>query len=176
MAPTIYLTVGISGSGKSRFAKWLCKTKIAVELNADEVRKSFGDISSQKNEEEVWRKIDWDTIAHLAGGHSILLSNTNLQFHRIEFLHKKFPYNDIVLFLMKDSFDVDLCKRRVEDDINNGVERSNVPVSVIEKQSTEFINLYFKLKEKFENLELANKNIQVFVVDSTYAIHDFDEV
>ena len=47
-APKIFLTVGISGSGKSHFAKKFCQANDVVELNLDNFRKLIsGDISNQ---------------------------------------------------------------------------------------------------------------------------------
>lgn len=163
--PTIYLTVGISGSGKSRFAKSFCESSGRIELNADEVRKSLGDISSQEKNDEVWRIIDRQTIAHLAGGDSIFLSNTNLHFHGIKTLRKKFPYNQIVIYVMGDSNDVELCKSRVKADLDSGVERSNVPMEVIDDQYSKFLDILLKFKTK-EDRGTLGENTKIYLVKS----------
>ena len=168
MAPKIYLTVGISGSGKSKFAKVLAKATNSIEINADNVRKSLGDISSQENEYLVWKEIDRETIAHLAGGDSIILSNTNLHLRGINDLCKKFPYNEIHLFIMDDSTNVDLCKERIKEDLKNGVERSNVPMEVVDKQFTNFTNLILELRKELP------LNVKATIVKTDFSLEPFE--
>lgn len=168
MAPKIYLTIGISGSGKSKFAKVLAKATNSIEINADNVRKSLGDISSQENNFIVWKEVDRRTIANLAGGENVILSNTNLHLRGINELRKKFPFNEINLFIMDDSTNVDLCKERVKKDLENGVERSNVPMEVIDKQFEDFTNLILELRK---GLPL---NVKATVVKTDFSLEPFE--
>ena len=55
----IYISVGISGSGKSRFAETFCKTSEAIELNADNYRKELGKgVNDQDINKVVFEEID----------------------------------------------------------------------------------------------------------------------
>ena len=55
----IYISVGISGSGKSRFAETFCKTSEAIELNADNYRKALGKgVNDQDINKVVFEEID----------------------------------------------------------------------------------------------------------------------
>ena len=48
----LMLTVGISGSGKSKFAQLAKDIFVDVEVNADNVRAELGDISDQSKKAE----------------------------------------------------------------------------------------------------------------------------
>lgn len=166
MPPKIYMTIGISGSGKSRFAKYFCERNEVVELNADEIRKKLGDISSQDNNNLVFKALESKTTAHLAGGHNVLLSNTNLHLRGIKSICSKYPFNKVIIFIMDDSTDLELCKKRVQNDVKNNIERSNVPMDVIEHQFDNFTSLILELRKK----ELP---VEIHVVKQDYAIEDF---
>ena len=141
-APKIYLTVGISGAGKSHFAKRYCSAFNAVELNLDNFRKKIsGDISNQNVTFEAVKLRDKELIAHLAGGHNVMLSDTNLHAKSINDIAKKFPYNDVEVFFITDSENVQLCKDRIADDIANGTDRSNVPDKVVDHQYENYMKM-----------------------------------
>ena len=141
-APKIYATVGISGSGKSHFAKRHCSAFNAVELNLDNFRKKIsGDISNQNVTFEAIKLRDKELIAHLAGGHNVMLSDTNLHAKSINDIAKKFPYNDVEVFFITDSENVQLCKDRIADDLANGTDRSNVPDKVVDHQYENYMKM-----------------------------------
>ena len=58
MGPIIYMTVGISGSGKSKFADYFLKGVQATEINLDNIRKELGDISDQSQNDKVFKMAD----------------------------------------------------------------------------------------------------------------------
>ena len=154
MGPIIYLTVGISGSGKSKFANYFLKGVQATEINLDNIRKELGDVSDQSQNDKVFKMADNRMIAELAGGFNVFLSNTNLRLGSIKDLVRRFPHNDIVVFVMEDAFDKQLCADRVADDIENGVDRSNVPAEVIDSQFEKFTNLMKEL-ETYHNSKVT---------------------
>lgn len=146
MGPIIYLTVGISGSGKSKFADFFLKGVQATEINLDNIRKELGNVSDQSQNDKVFKIADNRMVAELAGGFNVFLSNTNLRIGSIKELTRRFPHNDIVVFVMEDAFDKQLCADRVADDIENGLDRSNVPAEVIDSQFERFTNMVKELK------------------------------
>lgn len=164
MGPIIYMTVGISGSGKSKFADYFLKGVQATEINLDNIRKELGDISDQSQNDKVFKMADNRMIAELAGGFSVFLSNTNLHLRSIKDLARRFPHNDIVVFVMEDAFDKQLCADRVADDIANGVNRSNVSSEVIDRQFEKFTNLMKELET------YHNPNVTVRFVSTDFKI------
>lgn len=169
-APVIYMSVGISGSGKSKFADFMKWPLQAFEINADNIRKEFGDVSDQEKNDMVWKKVDRLTTAHLAAGDSVFLSNTNLHWKGIKNLIEKYPYNKVVVYVMLDSYDPELCYVRVKNDLADGKDRSNVPEDVIkQKQYNNFLKTVELLKEN------KSKCLTLFVygVNSSFMIRDF---
>ena len=53
MAPILMLTVGISGSGKSKFTNFIKASLGAQEVNADNIRAQLGDVSDQSKNQKT---------------------------------------------------------------------------------------------------------------------------
>ena len=164
MASCLYITVGISGSGKSRFAEFFCKATDVIELNADNYRKELGKgVNDQDINKVVFTEIDKAIVKYLAGGYSICVSNTNLHADKIKELAEKFPLNEVVVFFLKDSEDIELCWNRIQKDLENGKDRSNVPREVLEKQYQRYKSFN---KEKLSKVE----NIIMYEIDSSFRL------
>lgn len=158
MTPKIYATVGVSGSGKSHFAKKFCQANDVVELNLDNFRKLIsGDISNQDVTFEAIKERDRELGYHLQLGRSVMLSDTNLHARNINSIAKKYPHLDVEVFFITDSDNVQLCKDRIADDLQDGVDRSKVPDEVVDRQYEN----YTKMKSAtFED------NVKVHYVDT----------
>ena len=164
MASCLYITVGISGSGKSRFAEFFCKATEVIELNADNYRKELGKgVNDQDINKVVFTEIDKAIVKYLAGGYSVCVSNTNLHADKIKELAEKFPLNEVVVFFLKDSEDIELCWSRIQKDLENGKDRSNVPREVLEKQYQRYKSFS---KEKLSEVE----NIIMYEIDSSFRL------
>ena len=164
MAGCLYITVGISGSGKSRFADFFCKATDVIELNADNYRKELGKgVNDQDINKVVFTEIDKAIVKYLAGGYSVFISNTNLHAGKIKELAEKFPLNEVVVFFLKDSEDIELCWNRIQKDLENGKDRSNVPREVLEKQYQRYKSFD---KEKLSEVE----NIIMYEIDSSFRL------
>ena len=164
MAGCLYITVGISGSGKSKFAEFFCEATDAIELNADNYRKELGKgVNDQDINKVVFTEIDKAIVKYLAGGYSICVSNTNLHAGKIKELAEKFPLNEVVVFFLKDSEDIELCWNRIQKDLENGKDRSNVPREVLEKQ--------YQRYKSFDKEKLAEvENIIMYEIDSSFRL------
>ena len=142
MTPKIFLTVGVSGSGKSHFAKKFCQDNDVVELNLDNFRKLIsGDISNQDVTFEAIKERDKQLEKQLKLNHSVMLSDTNLHARNINSIAKKYPYLDVEVFFITDSDNVQLCKDRIADDLQDGVDRSNVPNEVVDRQYENYVKM-----------------------------------
>ena len=160
--PTLYLVSGISGSGKSSFTEIYKEALKAKEVNADNIRIRFGNVNDQNNNKKVFEIVDDEINKYLAGGFNVIVSNTNLHYSIYKKYSQKYPYNRIVGLLMRDSNDVELCKKRVKEDIEKGKNRSNVPMEVIDKQHMNFLNLLEDIKK--------DDKIQFFWVNGDFSI------
>ena len=164
MAGCLYITVGISGSGKSRFAEFFCKATEVIELNADNYRKELGKgVNDQDINKVVFTEIDKAIVKYLAGGYSVCVSNTNLHADKIKEFAEKFPLNEVVVFFLKDSEDIELCWSRIQKDLENGKDRSNVPREVLEKQ--------YQRYKSFNKGKLSEaENIIMYEIDSSFRL------
>ena len=164
MASCLYITVGISGSGKSRFAEFFCKATDVIEINADNYRKELGKgVNDQDINKVVFTEIDKAIVKYLAGGYSVCISNTNLHADKIKELAERFPLNAVTVFFLKDSEDIELCWNRIQKDLENGKDRSNVPREVLERQYQRYKSFD---KEKLSEVE----NIIMYEIDSSFRL------
>lgn len=161
---TLYLTVGVSGSGKSLFTSKVKELLNAVEVNADNIRKEFGNISDQSRNKEVFEKVDILIDENLKK-FNVILSNTNLQYSIIKKYAEKYSDSQIVVFLMKDSACPDLCFERINKDIENNVERSNVPKEIVYKQWEKWATFYKTILS-----EECIPNVSYFMVNNEFVV------
>lgn len=158
-SPIIYMTIGISGSGKSHFAKTFCKVAQAIELNLDNFRKELsGDISDQTVSLKAVNKMNAEMVKYLAGGYNVMLSNTNLSAKNVNDVAKKFSFNDVILFFMEDSDDPQLCKDRITADLANGIDRPNVPDDVVDDQYQRYVAMKNATFEDNVNCRIVSAN------------------
>ena len=164
MAGCLNITVGISGSGKSKFAEFFCNATDAMELNADNYRKELGkDVNDQDINKVVFKEIDKAIVKYLAGGYSVCVSNTNLHADKIKELAERFSLNAVTVFFLKDSEDIELCWNRIQKDLENGKDRSNVPREVLERQ--------YQRYKSFDKEKLSKvKNINMYEVNSSFEL------
>jgi predicted kinase len=136
--------IGISGSGKSTVVKEMVK-KGAEVVCPDQIRKElYGSISEQGNGNQVFA-IAKDRISkYIKEDKDVVFDATNTNWKRnIEFIKSlKNEPSEVVFIFMMDSMDLELCQNRVKKDIVNDVDRSNVPMDIIERQHKNFENCY----------------------------------
>jgi len=156
----------VAGSGKSTFYKNNHADK-GIYINPDSIRKDIcGNVSDQSQNTKVW-KIAYDRLKTACedGVEEIWFDATSLHNSsiravlQIASLYKQ----DVEIYIMNDSFNKELCRSRVRSDIENGVDRSNVPDEVIDKQFENFKSLIDNLEEyrKGWHKEFPNINISV---------------
>lgn len=148
----VYLTVGISGSGKSTY----CQEHGKIIICPDEIReKVFGDINNQSHNKTVF-DIAYYTLEKLLltdGVDDIYFDATNLTEKSIKaFCNFCLDKADIkpTILVFKDSNDIKLCLYRIKNDLTNGKNRANVSFEALRKQYDRFINLNF---DNFENIK-----------------------
>ena len=164
MKPVLYFTVGISSSGKTKFANYIKELIDAVNINADDIRlRLTGDISNQSRNKEVFETMNKEIEQQISAGNNVIVSNTNLQIGKLKEYREHFKENKIVLFLMLDSLIVETCKKRLRKDLENNTVRSRVPEEVLDKQHSSFINIIEQMNE-------LKKDFQVFTVNSNFYI------
>ena len=129
---TVYIPVGISGSGKSRYYKKVLKTQDSKikKICPDDIRKKFtGDCSDQSMNMDVWMEAYHELEDFVSKKQSVFFSSTNLSIKSITkiidtvtAITSKVAFKILVL---SDSNNEELCRQRVKTDLENGVDRSN---------------------------------------------------
>ena len=91
MKPVLYFTIGISASGKTRFANYIKDLLEATNINADDIRlKLTGDISNQSRNKEVFDIVNKEIEQQNSAGNNVIVSNTNLQISRLKEYRNRF--------------------------------------------------------------------------------------
>lgn len=149
-------TIGISGSGKSTFLNNYPNESI---ISTDEIRKEFGDVSCQKNNTLVWKIAKERVLKRLVNGQDAILDATNVNSkNRSNFL-KDLPEDTKTVALVFALPSIDEAFARVQKDIENGVDRSNVPKHAIEYQWNSYCNGYDNIKKQFDDVIYIDQNL-----------------
>lgn len=151
----LVITYGISGSGKTEASKQYEKEGF-FRISPDDMRKEItGSISDLSKDKEVFEACFYKTYTALKKGKNVIFDSTALDYvtrKRIQRIGLR-ANACVSLLVFNDSNDLELCKSRVKEDLNNGIERSNVPMEVIEKQFIMFKdNLEFLEDEGFDGV------------------------
>lgn len=148
----LILPIGISGSGKSRlYKKEYSDYKL---VSPDEIRKFLtGNISDQSKNNEVFERvdnlIDW-CIKH---DMNVFYDATNInKKYRRKFVNQFKDKDNVKIIYLVFPADVELSNKRIRKDMSDGVDRSDVPYEVLERQ----MKLY---KETFEK-GFEDENVQ----------------
>ena len=74
----LLVTCGLSGSGKTTYAKWFAETLNYIHISSDDIRAEFGDVNDQSHNNEVF-KIFYERIQqNLSLGNNIIADATFL--------------------------------------------------------------------------------------------------
>lgn len=152
MKNTLYVLVGIPGSGKTTLRnKMLKEIDNTKSLNKDTIRNEIKQElqDAGKNVSKIhWKEIEKDVVPryntllqrYINEGFSVIDDNTNLTMKNINMLRQTAEqnnYNFEVIFL-EDSWNVELCHKR-----NTSREVSeHVPVAAVENMAESFVTVY----------------------------------
>lgn len=119
---TLYIPVGISGAGKSTY---FSKLKHVEKVSMDEIRRELGDINDQTNNFIVVRTALQKLKDLLNEDKDVYFDATNLTLRAIKKLIKCAPEGThISIILFEDSKNWQLCRARVQNDIEKGIDRA----------------------------------------------------
>lgn len=165
---TLIMPIGISGSGKSTYREKLISKKSNVKVvSPDDIRKSFGDVSDQTKNLEVFNIANHQLRDYLSSDNIVYYDATNLTKRSRESSINicKETNSKLIIVIFLTSFRPDICEERVAKDLSNGKDRSNVLVkdengnTVVHNQWVKFCN-QMKNMEQLKN-ELAGIDYQI---------------
>ncbi len=144
----VIVPIGISGSGKSRLYERKYKDKGFKLISSDLVCKEItGDINDYSKEEEVFYEVCRMIGESIEKGESIYYDNCNINSYSRKIVSWWFKESGAKVIYLVFPVDLDLCKKRIEEDLKNGIERANVPEQILLWQ---FILYMQSLDTKFE--------------------------
>lgn len=154
----LYVTIGISGTGKSTYLKKHFDDRVIV--CPDDIRKELlGDISNQSDQVIVWAtatKRIKDTLDKY--GEAVLdATNVNAKYRRGFLTPFKKP--DIETIALVFTPDANISKTRVKKDVEKGKDRSEVPPNVIDKQLKDFNAGYRAIFQQFNKVKVIETKI-----------------
>ena len=131
---TIYVTVGISASGKSTFCREHAQSNDLI-LDSDVLREElFGDPCEQKNPSLVFDTMFKRTVAALEQNRNVWYCATNLimknRLHFIRSVRAKYPETKVICYLF--SISPEICVQR------NQLRARQVPLFVLLRQVQQF--------------------------------------
>ena len=160
--PELITLTGIAGSGKSTWIKNnKPKWKKTVVISTDELRKKLtGDISNQKVNPEVYKLAKVLIINNLKKGKNVVLDSTNVDTERripfIKDMEKEvdFKKTALIFYVSRDE-----AKKRIKNDIENNVDRPNVPEKAIDEMYQLYLDTLKNLPiEGFKIVTSWNEN------------------
>ena len=159
---TIYIPIGISGSGKSAYQKEnLPKVNV---ICPDDIRKRFtGDCSDQSMNSEVFEEAYNELANYAFEDRDVYFSSTNLSVKAVQRIYDCVLQNvkrkrnvHFRILLLSASKDEDLCRSRVKADLEAGVDRSNTLIQVDDLEGNKLDYDYIH-KQHEEYLEMEKE-------------------
>ena len=149
----IIIPIGISGSGKSTKLRNHLINDYDVLVCPDEIRfKLTGNISDQSKNKEVFEIVDLLIDGAVKQNKNVFLDATNVNTKNREKLVNKYEDNpNVVIQYYILPADVKVSYERIQNDLKNGINRSNVSMEVLERQYKMYCETLSKL--------MKNKNI-----------------
>jgi predicted kinase len=166
----LYYTIGISGSGKSYYIKnhflydfpilknFLLENNLELEniiVSPDNIRREIcGDVNNHTKENIIWKLAELRTNNILNKYGYVLFDSTGTKLKLRHFTNKIY-YDEKIALVFKANLKLSIT--RITNDINNNIDKSNVPILSINKQYKDYKNSVIK-NDKWDGV--WNKEIE----------------
>jgi len=146
MGMKIIIPIGISGSGKSRL--YDMEYQDYVKVCPDDIRRELtGNISDQSRNREVFELAQKMIDDCIANDRDVFYDATNINSEYRKKFVNKYKGTDVKIVYVILPADVNVSNERIKNDLNTGVDRSNVSYQVLLRQYEmykETLNSQFK--------------------------------
>lgn len=130
-APTLFMMIGLPGSGKSYIAECLSEITGSEIVSSDAIRKElFGDENDQEHNNEVFNTVNSRIKNYLKDGKSVILDATNLSAKRRKNFIKTLENIKCAKIAVLIATDYELCLKQ------NSERERHVPEDVIKRMLT----------------------------------------
>jgi len=137
--PYLIICYGNSGSGKSTWAKSFAEHSGYIRICPDEIREKLtGSISDQTKNGEVFHEAFHTLKEELNNKHCVIFDSTAVNIKTRKSLETIATECGAIVMYKVFNVDKEECKRRILEDITNGVNRSNTPNEIIDKFDVQF--------------------------------------
>jgi predicted kinase len=166
----VVIACGASGSGKTHIGEELKRRvpELRIECPDDYRRALSGDVSDQSTSARAFEQAYRSARRALQEGLPVYWSATSLGRKQIRSVLIEAKPDDAAVLLLMDSLDVEMCKRRIREDVASGVDRAVVPDDVVERQHARFLNVLSTIDSFKEELSLT-----VFTSDELDEVVEF---
>jgi len=146
----LFYSIGLSGAGKSwyykntflldfpevdKFLKENNLTLDSIKVCPDDIRREVcGDVSDNSRDNYVWKLVDNRLKTNLKTYGYCIFDATGVSASARKFLKTINAYKTAIVF----EPNVELSKERISKDISEGVDRSKVPMFVVDRQFESF--------------------------------------
>lgn len=159
----LIIPIGISGSGKSHYGKYIESVFPFEIICPDNIRKELtGSISDQSKNKEVFETSHIRILKALEENKNVYFSATNVGYDNLcnflNLIESKQPLIRILLFFMVDSLLPGLCFERIQKQLDDGEERSEIrDIYILQRQFNGFENVrnnVASILQKFPKTEM----------------------
>ena len=153
--PSLIFPIGIPGSGKSWWIHNTFKSVNFVIVHPDKIREEVtGNVSDVSQDDMVWKLVKERVSEALEQGKNVILDATNVNGSNRRKFIKELPPCKLKAKLFKIT--PKRAKKRIREDIENGINRSHVPDPIVDRMYRSFkkeSSIKQLRKEGFEIIE-----------------------
>ena len=157
MEKTVYITVGVSGCGKSTWCKKHreAHSDKSIYICPDEIRKELtGNVSDQSKNSEVFDLAEKRLLEGTSKGVNVYWDATNLNPQLLERLIGMIGHDyNVALVVFNRSKDWQSCRAAVRRDMANNVDRSDTAEVVVKDDKGNDIPLIKAMSKNFSKMK-----------------------
>jgi predicted kinase len=140
--PAFEMLIGIPGSGKSTYLTKIPRNNVSIVCPDDIRRKRTGSVSKQYDNEKVWEEARNKIKESISQGYYTILDATNVNTKArrdmLSMIRSEFPGIDTYARIF--DADPEVSKQRIKNDLENKVDRSEVPDFVVDRMYKQYLD------------------------------------